>query len=184
MTHALQDQYFIRPRTQLEETLLRTPELRRGLQWAHAAVGHPEPTVAHHVRAVLRNVDRAAVDARDRERLRLAAIVHDSFKYLAHRLGQPHGLLARRFLESYTDDVVLLELVEWHDEVYLAWRLGYHHNDFVLARRRLDMVIRRFGDEISFYHRFFVCDTFAGDKNPKVVHWFESILGILQVEVS
>jgi hypothetical protein len=56
------------------------PRWRRGVAWGTPRSGHPEGAVIHHIVAVLENVDRVALDDGDRARLRLIALVHDTFK--------------------------------------------------------------------------------------------------------
>jgi hypothetical protein len=81
--------------------------------------------VKQHIAEVLANVDREATSADERRRLRLAALVHDTFKYRAKRgaaVGSRnhHGALAAQFLERFIDDRQLLTVVTWHDEAFGA----------------------------------------------------------------
>jgi HD superfamily phosphodiesterase len=78
-----------------------------------AALRAPGGRVIWHIRDVLGNVERVAIDAADRERLRLAAIVHDAFKGSVDRSrpkvgANDHAVLARRFAARSLDDAGLL----------------------------------------------------------------------------
>ncbi len=78
---------------------------------------------------MLRNVEREAPCPEERGRLRLAALIHDTFKYAVDasraRTGENHhGARARRFAERYLEDPALLELLELHDEAYDSWLAG------------------------------------------------------------
>jgi hypothetical protein len=83
--------------------------------------------VKHHIADVLANVDGEATSAGERRRLRLAALVHDTFKYRAPeasaRVGRErhHGSQAATFLQRFVDDEELFLVVRWHDEVFAAW---------------------------------------------------------------
>ncbi|MBW3593242.1 MAG: hypothetical protein KY396_06080 [Actinobacteria bacterium] len=100
------------PETELEARIVADPEWQEGAAWGTPRPGHPEGSVAAHVREVLANVDRVALDARDRERLRLVALVHDAFKHSVDRStprtgANHHATIARRFAERYIDDLEL-----------------------------------------------------------------------------
>lgn len=168
---------LLKPETQLERQLLRLPDIQKGLLWGEPRFGHPEGQVALHVKEVLENVDRIPnLDPYDRWRLRLISVVHDAFKYMESRArprdwANHHGLLARRFMESYTSDKVVLDIIETHDDVYYKW----------LSERRkpsphqpLGPLHSRVGYCWQFYYIFFKCDTQTGDKTQAPLRWFEA----------
>ena len=168
---------LLRPETPLERLLLSTAEFRHGLLWGEPRFGHPEGKVAFHVREVLDNIDRiTSVSAPLREQLRLIAFTHDTFKYAEDR-SRPrdwqkhHGVLARRYLETYTSDTDVLDVVETHDDAYYAW-LGERHGSSP-GGRTLDALLRRMGHCLQLYYLFFKCDTQTGDKTQAPLKWFE-----------
>ncbi len=115
--------------TELERRICSVPEWRRGAAWGEPRPGHPEGAVSAHIADVLRNVEREAPCPEERGRLRLAALIHDTFKYAVDasraRTGENHhGARARRFAERYLEDPALLELLELHDEAYDSWLAG------------------------------------------------------------
>lgn len=168
----------LRPETDLEHRLLRQPALRHGLLWGVPRYGHPEGEVFKHVREVLDNIDQLVISARDRERLRLVAYVHDAFKYNEDK-GHPrdwsrqHGVLARRFLEKFTDDHPTLLLTEWHDEAYYAWRDAHLFRQPEQAEERWARLLKLVEGHHQLYYLFFKCDTLTGDKNLAPLYWFE-----------
>ena len=132
---------IVHPETPLEQAICADPAWRAGVAWGEPRSGHPEGTVLAHVGDVLANVDRVALDADDRERLRLAALVHDAFKGDVDRslpkTGENHhAMRARRFAERLLDDADLLDVIELHDDAYLAWRHGRRSGDWDEAERR------------------------------------------------
>ncbi len=179
MTNPLQHKnWFIEPRTALEATILAQKDLIRGLNWGRPSFGHPESVVAFHVLDVLKNIDALDVSNEDTLRLRLAAMTHDSFKYKEYKpdKNQRHGKLARNFLSQFSDDLLLLELVEWHDEAYQAWQLTFRQNNILLANQKINHLVRVFGKDISLFYQFFICDSATGDKLKHPVEWFGKCL--------
>lgn len=178
---------LIKPETELERELLHTPEFQVGMCWGEPRFGHPEGKVGLHVREVLDNIDATPkLSADDRRRLRLAAIAHDTFKYLEDR-SRPrnwerhHGALARQFLAQYTSDQALLNLIEHHDDAFYAW-LWEKNEAFRLENphKSIDHLMRRFKDSLSLYAAFFRCDTQTGDKILAPLNWFEQHLAGVQ----
>ena len=162
----------IEPETELERRILADPDWQEGAAWGKPRRGHPEGTVAAHVEEVLENVDRLAVDAEDRARLRLIAIVHDNFKHRVNHLlpfggRNDHAALARKFAERYIDDEGVLEVIELHDEAYRAWRRRDEHR----AHRLID----RLGPHLGLFRRFHRCDNETGDKTADDRVWFDRL---------
>ncbi len=177
----------LRPETSRERALLALPELQEGLHWGEPRFGHPEGKVFLHVREVLDNIERISLlEPRVREQLRLVAFAHDAFKFCEDR-GQPrdwsrhHGILARQFMENFTDDSLVLDIIELHDEAYYVWR------DFRQNRapaRSLDALLARVEYCLQPYYLFFKCDTQTGDKTQAPWRWFEgAVLGVETIGV-
>lgn len=174
----------ISPETDLEAFILAQPEIIRGMAWGTPRFGHPEGAVWRHVVEVLANIDKLVAVGQDQRRdLRLVTLVHDTFKY-AEDKSEPrdwtrhHGVLARRFVERYSNSKRVAELTEWHDEAYYCWRLEALYHRPSRSRQRLDRLLDRFDGELDFYYRFFVCDTRTGDKNLAPIRWFERETGL------
>lgn len=175
---------LLRPETDLERHLLALPEFCHGLRWGEPRFGHPEGKVALHVREVLDNIaDLPNLSPEDRSRLRLIALAHDTFKHAESR-SRPrdwtkrHGLLARQFMEGYTSDPVVLDVIETHDDAYYKW----------LSQRRrpsphsqLDSLLSRVGHCLQLYYLFFKCDTQTGDKIQAPLRWFEQVAEGIEV---
>ncbi len=170
---------LLQPETSLEARFLQDEEFRRGLMWGLPRYGHPEGTIWRHILEVCQNIDALPVDADTRRKLRTICWVHDTFKHLEHR-GTPrdwsrhHSIYARDFLSRYTDDELLLNVVELHDEAYYCWRLAHLYGKLAESARRMDHLRRRVGDYWQLYYLFFKCDTCTGDKNPAPLLWFEA----------
>jgi hypothetical protein len=170
---------LLQPETLLEAILLDTTVFREGLDWGTPRFGHPEGKVGLHVREVLDNVEQTAWDADSRQHLRLITFAHDTLKYREFQLGRRvkhHGLLAREFMEAYTDDAALLDIIELHDEAFYAWRCFHLEGKTDIAQHRLDNLLERLGNNLLLYLTFFKCDTRTGDKIQAPLVWFNQVV--------
>lgn len=163
----------VEPETELERRIVSDPDWREGAAWGKPRPGHPEGAVSAHIAEVLANVDRYARSERERRRLRLVALIHDTFKHRVHYhlprvLGNDHAVLARRFAERHLDDEGVLDVIELHDEAYRAWRRG--------DERRALRLAERLGPELDLFRVFYRCDNETGDKRRDDIEWFEALL--------
>jgi RimJ/RimL family protein N-acetyltransferase len=170
----------VRPETALERAICADPAWRTGEAWGEPRSGHPEGTVIAHVADVLANVERVALDPPDRARLRLAAIVHDAFKADVDR-SRPkagenhHAMRARRFAERYLSDADLLDVIELHDDAYLAWRQGVRDGNWPAAERRAGALLERLGGRYDLYMRFYRADNETDGKTDEHRHWLAGL---------
>ncbi len=177
---------LLRPESPLEAHLLTVPAFCEGLLWGEPRFGHPEGKVALHVREVLDNIDRIRpLDPVGRSQLRLIALTHDTFKYQEDRSrprdwSKHHATLARNFMESYTSDPVVLDVLETHDDAYYVWlaeRKGLPDN----YGKTLEGLLNRIDHCLQQYYLFFKCDTQTGDKTQASLKWFEQRIPGIEV---
>lgn len=175
-----QIEQLLKPENDLEHALLSDPDFQKGLFWGKPRYGHPEGKVLLHIKEVLENVDRLDVDDATRSKLRIITFVHDTFKYAEDKergsqrdWTKHHAVLAKRFLEQFTTDQAVLDVVELHDEAYYCWRLKMLYNRVDEGNKRLEHLIARIGENIQLYYLFFKCDTRTGDKTQSPLYWFE-----------
>jgi hypothetical protein len=176
----------LRPENELERRLLNIPGFTEGLFWGVPRYGHPEGEVYKHIKEVLENIDRLGLNGLARERLRLIAFVHDTFKYQEDRnrprdWSRHHGALGRSFLARHCDDEPVLDIVELHDEAYYCWRSAYLSQAPEVAEQRLRSLLERLGDNLQLYYIFYKCDTLTGDKTPAPLKWFEKTVPQLDI---
>lgn len=173
---------LLEPETPLEMQLLSIPEFRNGLLWGEPRFGHPEGKVALHVREILNNIDLIPnLDRLSRSRLRLIALAHDTFKYAEDRSrprnwSKHHALIARRFMEQYTKDEAILDVIETHDDAFYAWLCARHGKEIKVdgVLKTLDTLFEKVGYCRQLYYLFFKCDTQTGDKTQAPIKWFEA----------
>jgi hypothetical protein len=168
--------------TDPERRIAAEPEWLAGIGWGTARRGHPEGPVKHHIAHVLANIEREATSPEERRRLRLAALVHDTFKYLAPegsaRVGSEghHGSHAARFLERFVDAEELLRVVRWHDEAFAAWTRLVNRGDRERAESRASALVNTLGPALPLFLRFFRADNGTAGKDPNAVRWFEAVV--------
>ena len=180
----------VRPETPLEEAICADPAWRAGVAWGEPRSGHPEGTVIAHVADVLANVERVATGA---GRPRAAAAGGDRPRRVQAR-GRPiaaedgienhHAMRARRFAERHLADADLLDVIELHDDAYLAWRHGRRTGDWAEAERRARALLDRLGDRFGLFMRFYRADNETGGKTDEHRHWFAGLRDGLRLETA
>lgn len=166
--------------TELEHRICADPEWQEGAAWGQPRPGHWEGAVSAHVADVLRNIDRAGPPSDERARLRLIALVHDTFKYKV-RQGRPnvgtnhHAWIARNWAERYIDDRDVLDVIELHDEAYNSWSMGAHKGKWDKAEGRVRNLLNRLGPRLPLYLRFFRADNRTDSKRQEPLEWFEKV---------
>lgn len=169
---------LLEPENELEKRLLEHPAFMEGLFWGKPRRGHPEGEVYKHVREVLNNIDQLDLTKREREKLRLIAYVHDTFKYIEDK-SQPrdwskhHAVHARRFLSDFVQDKDVLDIIEWHDEVFHCWNWVFICKEIEIGEKKLQDLINRLNGNLKLYYLFFKCDTLTGNKILSPLWWFE-----------
>lgn len=172
---------LLQPETDLERSIISVSEFRKGLLWGLPRYGHPEGQIVKHIQEVYENIEQLNIDVETRRKLRLIALIHDTFKYAEDRntprdWSKHHGILARRFAEGFIDDENLLKIIELHDEAYFTWRLFALYQMPEKGEERLQNLFAQIGDDLQLYYLFFKCDTQTGDKTQAPLIWFEKIV--------
>lgn len=167
---------LIKQETELEKRITSDSKFVTGANWGKSRNGHPEGKVIFHIAEVLENVDKYCTDT-NREKLRLIAIIHDTFKNLVDvtkpKSGENHhAMIARRFTEKYISDKEILDIIELHDEAYNAYSMGVRRNNWDGAKRRAKSLKTRLGKSLDLYLTFYKCDNETGDKENKDYDWF------------
>jgi len=173
---------IIKPENGLEHAIIADPEFIEGSMYGKPRKGHPEGKVIYHIGEVLANVDKYC-DESDRADLRLMAIVHDTFKFKVDHTkpktgANHHGVIARIFTQRFTQDIVLLKIIELHDEAYNAWQKGGRHGNWYKAEERANALIRGLLIEgcLDLYVKFMRCDGETGDKTSGTYEWFVGLI--------
>jgi hypothetical protein len=169
-----------------ERLVLSHPEWIEGARQGVPRPGHPEGQIVFHVIEVLKNVDTWCRDNKvapaDREKLRLIAMIHDTFKHKVNRSvpksgENHHAMIARRFAERIgIKDVEILEVIEHHDDAYNAYNSGLRHghdeSKAVSRLRTLAATLTAKKVRLELYKAFYWCDSNTGSKDQTPYTWF------------
>lgn len=166
---------ILKPLTDKEREILKDEEFRKGLLYGRPRRGHPEGQVVFHVKEVLDNVSKYA-ESNELNDLRLIALIHDTFKYKVDntkpKSGENHhAMIARRFAEKHHLSSKLCDIIELHDEAYNSWQQIERKSDYH-ARERAERLIKRLGENLPLYLKFYRCDNETGDKTSQNYEWF------------
>jgi len=179
---------LLEPKNELEQIIMKDVEWKKGVEWGMVRLGHPEGRVKNHIVDVLKNIEHLQGLSQDNyDRLRLIAIIHDTFKYKIDitkpKIGRNnHAVIARIFAEKYIEDPDVLRIIEQHDEAFNAWKSGKKSGDWEKAKKRLHELLNILGRVVDLYYIFYKCDNNVDGKDQECVKWFESFLNIYKME--
>jgi hypothetical protein len=185
MNNLIED--IIKPENNLESAIIIDPDFIEGANWGKSRKGHPEGKVIYHIKEVLKNIDEYYYDDIDRNKLRIIAILHDTFKHKVNldipKTGENHhGMIARRYAEKFkghlqvSDSIKLV--LELHDEAYNAWSKGNRHGDWKKSDKRgLELINKLISEEcLELFTKFYDCDNATGNKSSDDYDWFMDLV--------
>lgn len=174
------------PENPTERAILANLDWIEGASLGKPRPGHPEGEVIYHILEVLANVETWCAEhptsPENRSKLRIIALIHDTFKHKVDRKipeegENHHAAIARRFAEQIgINENEILTIIETHDDAYLIWRDG--NGDREAKEKAVQLVgslIDR-GASPDLYTAFYWCDNHTGDKTPVPYLWFEEIV--------
>ena len=176
---------LLKPENDLENKIVNDPEWIEGAGQGVPRPGHPEGQIVYHVLEVLQNVETWCQEhhtsSENRAKLRVIAMIHDTFKHKVDRT-QPkvgdnhHAFIARKFAEKIDiKDREILVIIEHHDDAYNAWNTG-NHGDWSKGdqkAKRLLNTLRTSGVSLDLFNAFYWCDSKTGDKELTPYQWFQ-----------
>jgi len=173
-------QNIIQPETILEICIVSNHDFVVGLMWGKPRKGHPEGEVIHHVGHVLKNIEKYS-NSENRYKLRLIALIHDTFKYKVDKTipkskENNHAFFAYKFAEKYIDDKGILQVILLHDEAYNSWCEGNNTGNWEAAKQRAIDLIAKLSSSINLYLLFYQCDNETGNKNDECFTWFSNLV--------
>ena len=65
-----------------------------------------------------------------------------------------HSVLARQFLEQYSDEQDILNVIDLHDEAYYSWRMIALYGKKEEGKKRLNRLLDRLGDDLNLFYLF------------------------------
>jgi len=127
----------------------------------------------------LNNVENLNLDVETTNKLRLIAIIHDSFKYKVDiskpRIGiNHHSIIAFEFAKKYIADEDILIVIKTHDDAYNIWLKAFKRNNvdkaMFLLRKLFEDLIKH--NALELYTSFYYCDNNTGGKLDHCYQWF------------
>lgn len=157
--------------------IVLTKEYEVGVTYGKPRTGHAEGRVINHLRDLDVNLDRMRPLLSEEEywKLRVLIHVHDTCKYWAKRDSaimdpKSHASLARKFLEKYTDNEPMLEIVQHHDEGYALYKQfeakGFYNEE------RFRNTLADVEPEIELFLLFTILDGYTPSKEHERIVWF------------
>lgn len=171
---------IIQPETILERSIVSNKDFVAGLIWGKPRKGHPEGEVIYHIGHVLNNINKYS-NSENRYKLRLIALIHDTFKYkvnseLPKSKENNHAFFAYKFAEKYIEDKDVLQVILLHDEAFNSWSEGNNTGDWISANHRVNHLIEMLSTNIILYLLFYQCDNETGNKNAECFTWFSNLV--------
>lgn len=168
---------ILKPINDLEKSIISDTRFQTGLNYGKPRPGHPEGKIINHIKEVLLNVEKFEPDKVIREKLRLIALIHDTFKFQVDRnlplVGENHhGFKAMKFAQDYISDLEILSIIELHDEAYNAVKKYIRNRN----NYRVLQLIEKIKNYSYLYLKFYECDEFTGDKEHECYFIFKEFL--------
>lgn len=159
------------------ELVKADPRYQKNIEYEPADEAHPEGKIKFHIadlEANLESLAKKGIEESDYWKLKFLIHVHDLFKAEAKRGLPPthphnHAYIAREFASEFTDDVDLLNMVQFHDENYKLWR-GYSKTG-ELDQKRLQALLDTI-QNWNLFLMFVIIDGCTAGKDPEKIHWF------------
>ena len=166
------------PENELERRVSEDPDLVSRLAWGEPRTGHPEGSIAAHVRDLLETLAAWDEPSERRAHLRFIALVHDAFKpdvvEKLPKVGRNHHAdRARRFAERYTEDAAVLATIQHHDRPYALWRKMRRKGR--LDERGFTRMVGAIPD-LALFTRFVELDGSTEGKTREPIHWLRAEL--------
>ena len=168
--------HIIQPENGIELAIINDPEFITGALYGKPRSGHPEGQVIYHIKEVLANVDKYSTEE-NRKKLRLIAIIHDTFKHQVNDSfpkhgDNHHGYYAKLFASKYIKDNEALNIIQLHDEAYACWIKGFRGKKWGAGEERLKKLVKELGNSLELYSTFYRCDNETGNKTEDCYNWF------------
>lgn len=161
------------------ERVIIDPRYKRNVEYGEPRSGHPEGKIKHHITDLEANLEKLKHLLLDEEvywKLKFLIHVHDTFKAQAiDEEGAPstdassHETLARAFASDFADDEDLLNIIQYHDEIYALWKqyrsTGQYDTQWLA---RLLTTIQ----DWELYLAFTIVDGYTKGKDLEKLPWF------------
>lgn len=156
------------------------PRYAKGIAYGVPRPGHSEGAVLNHLLDLDANLERMKPLLSDEEYWKLAVLIHthDTFKGSAKpdspiKDPQSHASLARMFLSEFTNDLDLLQMVQYHDEglaLYMQSMTSLGPKAPYNQRRMRDNILTI--KDLTLFLFFTIIDGYTPSKDHAKIRWF------------
>lgn len=157
--------------------VLTDPRYQQNIEYGRPRPGHPEGKVRFHIadlEANLEQIRQRGISEEEYWKLKFLIHVHDTFKAQAKKNvpalhPRSHATLARQFAARFTDDIDLLNMIQYHDQNYYLW-LDYLRNgslDMTTFLALLDTI-----QDWDLFLMFTIIDGRTAGKDKNKLGWF------------
>src|SRR6266851_4454685 len=162
------------------EKIKSDPRYIRGVLHGLPRPGHSEGSVVNHLIDLDANLEKLKPLISEEEYWKLAVLihVHDTFKCEAKpdspiKDPQSHASLARLFLSEFTNDIDLLQMVQYHDEglaLYMQSMTPLGPKGSYNQRRMRDNILTI--KDLELFLMFTIIDGYTPSKEHVKIRWF------------
>lgn len=159
------------------DTIKADPRYQRNIEYGEPRSGHPEGKVKFHIADLEANLEilgEKNISTSDYWKLKFMIHVHDSFKAEAKKETgalhpQNHASLAKEYASQFTDDMDLLNMIQFHDENYDLWREYLQTGNY--DKERFERLLNTIKDWDLFL-MFIIIDGCTKGKDMDKLAWF------------
>jgi hypothetical protein len=115
---------------EIVEKILADLRYQKNIEYGQPRSGHPEGKVRFHIANLEANLERLVprgISTANYWKLKFLIHVHDTFKAESEHdvpILHPHShaTLARQYASKFTNDLDLLNMIQFHDQNYVLWK--------------------------------------------------------------
>ena len=149
----------------------------KNIEYGEPRPGHPEGKVKYHIAELEENLEALRPRGISEEqywKLKFLIHVHDTFKADAvpnSAILHPnsHATLARKFAAEFTNDIDLLNIIQYHDVNFALWKqfkaTGFYDSERFSALLETIM-------DWDLFLMFLILDGSTSGKDPAKTRWF------------
>jgi len=158
------------------EKIIADPRYLKNIEYGEPRSGHPEGKVRFHLADLEANLEKLAprISQEQYWKLKFLIHVHDTFKAEAipdSPIESPtsHASLARKFASEFTDDLDLLNMIQYHDVNFALWKQFAGTGSYDLERfsALLTAIV-----DWDLLLMFIIIDGSTKGKEPEKIKWF------------
>ncbi|MEP7135746.1 MAG: hypothetical protein ABI904_12515 [Chloroflexota bacterium] len=160
------------------QKIVSDPRYLKNIEYGEPRSGHPEGKVKFHIAELEEILERFAprISKEQYWKLKFLIHTHDAFKAEAQpnspiESPHSHASLARNFASEFTDDMDLLNMIQYHDVDFSLWKeyAGTGAYDAERLSKLLDTIV-----DWDLFLLFLIIDGSTKGKEPEKLYWFFS----------